>query len=86
MATAPKDWPIAEAKAKLSELVDEAVRQGPQVITRHGKREVAVVKFDVFDRLARPRQSLADAFLNSPLRGSDVKIERLRGKVRPVKF
>ena len=35
-------WQVQTAKQKLSELVDRAVAEGPQVISRHG-RETAVV-------------------------------------------
>ena len=35
-------WQLQEAKNKLSEVVDEAIREGPQVITGRGE-EVAVV-------------------------------------------
>ena len=35
-------WQLQTAKQKLSELVDRAVAEGPQVISRHG-RETAVV-------------------------------------------
>jgi hypothetical protein len=30
-------WTVAEAKARLSELVEEARSKGPQTITRHGR-------------------------------------------------
>lgn len=35
-------WQVQEAKQKFSELVQKAIDEGPQVVTRHGK-EVAVV-------------------------------------------
>ncbi len=33
-------WSLADAKAKLSEVVDRAMREGPQRITRHGRPAV----------------------------------------------
>lgn len=36
-------WQVQEAKSRLSELMDRALREGPQVITRHGKPVVKVV-------------------------------------------
>jgi antitoxin Phd len=36
-------WQVQEAKSRLSELMDRAVKDGPQVITRHGKPVVKVV-------------------------------------------
>ena len=36
-------WTVAEAKAKLSEVIEKAQTSGPQRITRHGKPAVVVV-------------------------------------------
>ena len=74
MATT-NQWPLARAKAKLSELVEEAVNAGPQVITRNGKQKVAVVKFEEFERLTTPKQSFGEFLLNSPLRGTGIRSE-----------
>ena len=40
-------WTIAEAKARFSELIDEARSKGPQTITRHGRTAAVVVSADV---------------------------------------
>jgi prevent-host-death family protein len=81
---ATNSWPLAEAKAKLSEVVDKTLRSGPQEITRHGKRLVVVVDAEVWDRQTRPKESLAEFFHNSPLRG--MKFPKVGGRFRPVKF
>jgi prevent-host-death family protein len=36
-------WQVQEAKSRLSELMDRALKEGPQVITRHGRPVVKVV-------------------------------------------
>ena len=36
-------WKVADAKARFSELIDRALEEGAQEITRHGKRTVVVV-------------------------------------------
>ncbi|HEY0307932.1 MAG TPA: type II toxin-antitoxin system Phd/YefM family antitoxin [Acidobacteriaceae bacterium] len=79
-------WGVAEAKAQFSEVVNKAMTEGPQEITRHGKDAVVLVSKAEWERRKRPRQNAAEFFMNSPLRGSGLKIERLRGKFRPVKF
>jgi prevent-host-death family protein len=51
-------WALQDAKAKLSELVDTGRRDGPQIITRCGIDEVAVVPFEQRKRMggmAKPR-------------------------------
>lgn len=50
-------WQVQEAKSRLSELMDKAVSEGPQVITRHGKAVVKVVAAD------REGESADDGFL-----------------------
>jgi prevent-host-death family protein len=37
-------WALQDAKNKFSELVDKAVGDGPQVVTRHGKETVVVLQ------------------------------------------
>jgi prevent-host-death family protein len=80
------NWPIAEAKAKFSELLEQAEKCGPQIITRHGKRKGVLVSAEKWDELTKPKESLVEFFMNSPLRGANIEFERMRGKVRPVKF
>jgi prevent-host-death family protein len=79
-------WTVAEAKARLSELIEQAQSKGPQIITRHGRRMAIVVSDKEWERKTRRVGSLADFFANSPLRGSGLKIERIKGRLRPVKL
>ena len=80
-------WAVAEAKARFSEVVEQALSEGPQEITRNGKQAVTVIATKELEKLRRPKQSLAEFLLNSPLRGSGLTIpKRSRWKARPVKF
>lgn len=36
-------WQVQEAKNHFSEMIDRALREGPQTVTRHGKPVVRVV-------------------------------------------
>jgi prevent-host-death family protein len=69
-------WAVAEAKAKLSEVIERALADGPQTITRHGRRAVVVVSAQEWERTTRRQGTLADFFAASPLRGSGLKVER----------
>jgi len=81
------NWAVAEAKARFSAVVEQALSEGPQEITRNGKQVVTVIATEELERLRKPKQSLAEFLLNSPLRGSGLKIpKRNRWKARPVKF
>lgn len=66
-------WALHDAKARLSEVIDRALREGPQQVTRHGKPAVVVVASDDWQRLqaARPKPSLAAFLLAMPQGGPD---------------
>lgn len=78
-------WTVAQAKARLSEVIEKARRE-PQAITRHGKSAVVVVDAALWERVKRRehRGNFADFLLTSPLRGSGLEIERLKGGVREI--
>lgn len=79
-------WQLQQAKAKLSEVVERAISDGPQIITRHGKDAVVVVAAEEFGQGQRPqpRVPLGEFLYNSPLRGSDLKLERAKDQPRPT--
>ncbi len=77
-------WTVAEAKAKFSEVIDRAKSDGPQTITRNGRKAVMVVAAEEWERKTRRKGSLAEFFAASPLRGSGVRIKRLAGQLRKV--
>jgi prevent-host-death family protein len=72
----PRTWTLADAKAHLSEVVESALKKGPQVITRHGRETVVVVAAEEWKRKARRQGTLADFFAASPLRDSGLEVER----------
>ena len=43
-------WQLQQAKNRLSEVVDLACAEGPQIVTRHGKEVVVVVSKEDFER------------------------------------
>ena len=77
-------WTVAQAKAKLSEVIDKARNQGPQLLTRNGKDAVVVVDAAQWELIQKreKRGSFADFLLASPLRGSGLEATRLPGGVR----
>jgi len=79
-----KSWTVAEAKAKFSEIIERAQAEGPQTITRHGRSAVVVVAAKDWQRQEARKGSFAEFLLSSPLRGSGVKIERIKDRPRKV--
>jgi len=75
-------WTVARAKAKLSELIENARTRGPQTITRNGRRTAVIVGAEEWDRRTKRSGSLADFFKASPLRGSGLKVRRPKDRLR----
>jgi len=76
-------WTLANAKARLSEVVDRA-QAGPQTITRNGKPSAVIVSVEEWARKTVRKGTLAEFLLASPLRGADLDLERQRDTARDV--
>jgi prevent-host-death family protein len=79
-------WTVAEAKAKLSEVITRAESQGPQTITRNGRTAVVMVSYEEWERKTKRVGNLAEFFAASPLRESEISLERLPEKPREIEF
>lgn len=67
------DWQLQDAKANFSQVVNRAIEDGPQQITRHGHAAAVLLSKRDFDRLvARKRGSLVDFLQRSPLKGVEI--------------
>jgi len=75
-------WTVAEAKARLSELIEQARSKGPQTITRHGRTAAVVVSAEEWDRKSKRAGNLAEFFATSPLRESGIEIKRKKDRAR----
>jgi prevent-host-death family protein len=59
-------WQLQEAKAKFSELVQKALDEGPQTVTRHGKDAVVVLSVHEYRQLCERKPSLKDVLMAGP--------------------
>jgi prevent-host-death family protein len=75
-------WTVAEAKARLSQLIERARSAGPQTVTRNGRPAVVVVSAEEWERKTKRVGTLADFLTSSPLRGAKLKVERNEGGLR----
>ena len=79
-------WTVAEAKAKFSQVVEQARSAGPQIITRSGRLAAVVVSAEEWARKTQRVGNLAEFLADSPLRGSGVKVQRQKTGARPIKL
>ena len=77
-------WTVAEAKAKLSEVIERAQSGGPQTITKNGRTAVVVVDAQEWERKTKRTGNLAEFFAASPLRSSGLDVRRLKHRPRKV--
>jgi len=69
-------WQIQDAKNKLSELIARAIKQGPQLITKHGEKTVVVISYTEYEKLRKSQGKLSEFFRASPLAGVDLKRDK----------
>lgn len=81
-----QNWTVAEAKAKFSEVIDRAMSEGPQTITRKGRTAAVIVGADEWQRKTRRAGNLAEFFAESPLRGSELKVRRPKARPRKIRL
>ena len=78
-------WPVQDAKARFSELLETAQREGPQVVTRRGREAAVLVTIEQWRRLqAASRPSLKDLLLAPEARTELLVPPRGQGRRRKV--
>ena len=75
-------WQLQEAKNRLSQVVDDAVNRGPQIITRRGKKVAIVLSLAEYRRLTASQGSLSEFFRASPLVGASLTLDRDQSDAR----
>jgi len=66
-------WQVQDAKARFSEFLDASLRDGPQIVTRHGVEAAVLVPIEEWRRLkhaAHPYAQAAPAGSGGPVRDS----------------
>lgn len=77
-------WNLADAKNRLSEVLNLALTEGPQTITRR-KDAVVVISVEKYEELIGRRQSFKDFLMNGPS-FEGLSLERDRSPMRDVKL
>ncbi|AEG93501.1 type II toxin-antitoxin system Phd/YefM family antitoxin [Ramlibacter tataouinensis] len=76
-------WQVHDAKNRLSELMDRAVKEGPQVITRHGRPVVKVVAVDAHEATQPAGDDGFFEFLMSAPKIDELELPVRRGRKAP---
>jgi len=75
-------WQLQEAKNKFSEVVEAALNDGPQVITKRGADTAVVLSYADYRRLLLSQKKLSEFFRESPLAGVELDLTRDPSPVR----
>ncbi len=81
-----KIWQLQEAKNKFSQVVNEALVKGPQVVTRRGEEVVVIISKEEYGCLKKSQSNLSEFFRRSPLVGVELDLERDRTYPRDVEL
>ena len=73
-----RSWQLQEAKNKLSRVVDSAVNDGPQIITKRGVEVAIVISYAEYQEMIASRGKLSTFFRESPL--VDIELDLTRDK------
>jgi prevent-host-death family protein len=79
-------WQLQEAKNRFSELVDLAVKNGAQTVTKHGRPTVVVISVEDYEKSVKPKRSLLQALRECPVDPSEWMIERSKEIARRTPF
>ena len=76
------EWQLQQAKARFSELVQKAIEEGPQTVTRRGKASVVVLSAEQYELMQKRQIDFKEFLAAIPLDG--LKIDRDKSPPRDV--
>jgi len=77
-------WKLQDAKAKFSQIVDEAIKNGPQYVTRHGAEAVVIVSVEEFEELKSSKLPFKDFLLSCPKASLELEFNRQKDLPRKI--
>lgn len=75
-------WQLQDAKNRFSELVNKALKEGPQIITRRSEEVVVILSKGEYEKLKQAQTGLLEFFRRSPLVGVELDLDRDRSYPR----
>lgn len=75
-----------EAKSKLSQFVECAMRNEPQFVTKHRDNAVVIISFEDYKKITKPKTDLVTFLRNPPLLGVELDISRNSDLTRETKL
>jgi antitoxin Phd len=79
-------WKLQDAKAQFSKVVKDALKVGPQYVTRRGAKAVVVLSVQDYEDLVSNKPSFKEFLLNCPKMDEDFEIERRQDSPRSIEL
>ena len=72
-----RKWPVQDAKSRFSELLDTALAEGPQIVTKRGVETAVLVSIEQWQKLERmTRPDLKELLLAKQARTENLTLRR----------
>lgn len=78
-------WQLQEAKAKLTQCINEAIIT-PQIISRRGVPEVIVMSLQSYQELTNSQEDIVSFFQNSSLYDTELDLRRDTSEMRAIEI
>jgi len=81
---AKRSWKLQDAKNRLSEVIELAIKEGPQQVTKRGEPAVVIIAHAEFLKLGRRKKNRSFVALirTSPMIGAELDLTRQRDSGR----
>ena len=81
-----RSWKLQDAKAKFSQVVNDALKVGPQFVTRRGREAVVILSVEEYEKIINKKQTLKEFLLSCPKMDDDFEFERQKDYPRDIEF
>jgi len=75
-------WPVQDARARFSEMLEASLAEGPQIVTRRGVEAAVLVRVDTWRRLEQAAQPRLKDLLLAESPCAEIPMPPRRGRRR----
>ena len=79
-------WQLQDAKSKFSRLVENAMGNEPQFVTKYGNNAVVILSYEEYKKITKPKVDLVSFLRNSPLAEINLDISRDKALPREIEL
>ena len=79
-------WTLQDAKAKFSKVVEDALKIGPQYVTKRGEKAIVILSTQTYEELISKKPAFKDFLLDCPKMEENFKIERQKDYPRNIEL